>query len=556
MVKPVIAVDIVTRDKGDAGRKDAERKNTAWARRQTAIGESGVARIGKQVEALSKFRSLTLGVDGAGRSLTTIGQAAGGAEANVANLAYRLLSAGRAGETAGSKIASALAAATGRAAGLAAAVVGIGVGAYKLGEKWAGLGADLGNRARDYGVSAGALQRRYAAAERFGVGSDQVDAGYEGLGQALYDAESGENNLALGVLNQAGLKIRKNADGTNDVDGMMDDIADLIAKQRNPLVQRKLASVFGVSSMLPALRQGSGVLRAEGEDYARTGAAFTDDEIAKATETRRQAARLRQQLSAIEKTAGVKSGGVTAAAAETAVSHLREGGAAVRDVAGAARGAAGELKDMAAAAGGAINPLRGMAALLSMFTDDRPAGRRRAGPPVPAPSGGSRAEQAMRYFVGQGWTPEQAAGLVANISRESGFDHRIPGDGGQAYGLAQWHPDRQAEFEKRFGKSIKGSSFEEQLAFIQYELTEGKEAPAGRRLRGARTAGEAGSIVSQYYERPLDRAGEASERGALAQKVVVDINLKGAAQGTTALVRGDPGVGVSMNVARALPGAG
>lgn len=132
-------------------------------------------------------------------------------------------------------------------------------------------------------------------------------------------------------------------------------------------------------------------------------------------------------------------------------------------------------------------------------------------------SGKDRKQAVMDYFISRGWSKEQAAGLAANIARESNFKSNTVGDGGQAFGLAQWHPDRQAAFKQKFGKDIRDSSFEEQLAFMHHELTEGNEQGAGARLRRAGSAGEAGDIVSRYYERPRDVAGEAGRRGRLAE---------------------------------------
>ena len=131
-----------------------------------------------------------------------------------------------------------------------------------------------------------------------------------------------------------------------------------------------------------------------------------------------------------------------------------------------------------------------------------------------------RIRQAMDYFVGQGWSPDQAAGIVANLQRESGLRIGAVGDGGQAYGLAQWHPDRQANFARFAGHSIRESTFAEQLAFVHHEMTQGAEVSAGNRLRGADDAGTAGSIVSRYYERPADRDGEAAHRAATARQIL------------------------------------
>lgn len=132
----------------------------------------------------------------------------------------------------------------------------------------------------------------------------------------------------------------------------------------------------------------------------------------------------------------------------------------------------------------------------------------------------SVAHNITQYLVDKGWSVEQAAGIAANLNQESGFRPDAVGDGGRAYGIAQWHGDRQAEFYKRYGKQIQGSTLQEQLDFLHYEMTEGNERAAGDRLRGAGSAREAGDIVSRYYERPRDKEGEASRRGQAAEDLV------------------------------------
>ena len=142
-------------------------------------------------------------------------------------------------------------------------------------------------------------------------------------------------------------------------------------------------------------------------------------------------------------------------------------------------------------------------------------------PTTPAATG-TRAEkidQAINFFQGQGWSRAQAIGIVANLDAESGMDqgiHQI--GGGPGYGLAQWENPRQRDFAAWAGKDIHGSSFEEQLQFVQYELTHSERA-AGNALRGADTPGEAASIVTRLYERPADSAGEAVRRAQRAEDI-------------------------------------
>ena len=112
------------------------------------------------------------------------------------------------------------------------------------------------------------------------------------------------------------------------------------------------------------------------------------------------------------------------------------------------------------------------------------------------------AGSAVKFFISKGWTPEQSAGLVGNLQAESGANLKIDavGDNGQAYGIAQWHPPRQRNFNKVIGKDIRQSSLEDQLEFVNWELNN-SEAAAGRQLKRARTAEEAAWVVDEYYER-------------------------------------------------------
>jgi LAS superfamily LD-carboxypeptidase LdcB len=112
------------------------------------------------------------------------------------------------------------------------------------------------------------------------------------------------------------------------------------------------------------------------------------------------------------------------------------------------------------------------------------------------------AATALSFFKSKGWSDAHSAGIVGNLQAESGknLNPYIPGDGGKAFGIAQWHPDRQANFEKVFGKPITQSSFQEQLEFVQWEL-ENTEKAAASKLRQATTAEEAAILFDRHYER-------------------------------------------------------
>jgi hypothetical protein len=140
------------------------------------------------------------------------------------------------------------------------------------------------------------------------------------------------------------------------------------------------------------------------------------------------------------------------------------------------------------------------------------------------------AEYIKKYFQDRGWKDIHAAGIAANLMSESGGKINATGDNGSAFGLAQWHSDRQAAFAKWAGHDIRSASLDEQLAFVQHELTQGSERAAGDKLRATTTASDAAGSVSTNYERPKDTAGEASRRGAYAASLM---GIPGASRAAT-----------------------
>lgn len=166
----------------------------------------------------------------------------------------------------------------------------------------------------------------------------------------------------------------------------------------------------------------------------------------------------------------------------------------------------------------------------------------------------------VQRFQDMGWSQQQASGIAANLFRESGYNPGAVGDNGSAYGLGQWHQDRQEAFRKRFGVDIRNSTLDQQLQFVDYEMRQGAEKRAGDALAQAQTAAQAGDVVSRLYERPADADGEASRRAAdavaVSQSVAqttngtvhVKVELPNAPQGTRASVRTTGNATASANV--------
>ncbi|MDT4330867.1 phage tail tip lysozyme [Methylomonas sp. MED-D] len=108
-------------------------------------------------------------------------------------------------------------------------------------------------------------------------------------------------------------------------------------------------------------------------------------------------------------------------------------------------------------------------------------------------------ERAMQLLMEKGWSKEDAAAIAANISQESGFDTRAKGDNGTAVGAAQWHPDRQKTFERVFGKNLSDASFDEQIAFVDWEL-KNSHRRAGQAIKSASGINAKTAAVEQTYE--------------------------------------------------------
>ena len=130
---------------------------------------------------------------------------------------------------------------------------------------------------------------------------------------------------------------------------------------------------------------------------------------------------------------------------------------------------------------------------------------------------------AMNFFIERGYTPEQAAGIVGNLQAESGANLKTnsKGDFGAAYGIAQWQGIRQTNYETRFkkGKSIRDSTFMEQLEYIDWELNN-THTSARDAIKSAKTVEDAARIVDYRYE--ISARLHTSRRITNAQALLAD----------------------------------
>lgn len=183
-----------------------------------------------------------------------------------------------------------------------------------------------------------------------------------------------------------------------------------------------------------------------------------------------------------------------------------------------------------------------------------------------------RQSQAMSYFMSQGWSRAQAAGIVGNLAQESNLDPNAVNPKSGAMGLAQWLGGRVNSFQQVMHESLKGSSFADQLKFINWELGH-TERHAGLTLRKTSAPENAtlafGSLFERFYEgdgswnRRIGFANDAANAitGPYSQPLAAKqepqrVHVTVAAEtGTKAKVKSSPGVTTETRIAQSAVGA-
>ena len=110
-------------------------------------------------------------------------------------------------------------------------------------------------------------------------------------------------------------------------------------------------------------------------------------------------------------------------------------------------------------------------------------------------------KKALEFFQSKGLNAFQAAGIVGNLIHESGLNTTIKGDKGKAFGIAQWHPDRQKglkELAKLRGTDI--SDFDTQLEYVWQELNSTEKKALDKLLNSKNT--QEATMAFMSYERP------------------------------------------------------
>jgi Phage tail lysozyme len=153
-----------------------------------------------------------------------------------------------------------------------------------------------------------------------------------------------------------------------------------------------------------------------------------------------------------------------------------------------------------------------------------------------------------QQLLAAGYTNVQAAGIIGNLYQESSLNPGSVGDSGQAYGIAQWHPDRLANCGIANGKPQDGASpcntgspdaqFDAQVQLLLWELNN-TESSAGKAVKHASTIDQA--VLA--FQNGFERCGICNFPSRLAHaKTVFDDAFSGNWQAATGHVAGGPDI--------------
>jgi len=132
----------------------------------------------------------------------------------------------------------------------------------------------------------------------------------------------------------------------------------------------------------------------------------------------------------------------------------------------------------------------------------------------------SRGQEIAQKLQAMGWSPAQAAGMAGSLMQESQGKADAVNSKSGAYGVAQWLGSRVKDFKEFSGKDLKGSSLDDQLKFMDYELRKGKERAAGLRLMASESPEMAAHVHRKYYERPGEEEANDVRRVSFANGIM------------------------------------
>lgn len=130
----------------------------------------------------------------------------------------------------------------------------------------------------------------------------------------------------------------------------------------------------------------------------------------------------------------------------------------------------------------------------------------------------------LDFWMAQGYTKDQAAGIVANMQAESGGKAGAVGDGGAAHGLFQWHEKRRQAIIKATGIDINTASHSDQLRAAAWEMKNGNTGFNDSHFRSLTGADNAGAYFATNFEHPANALAKSITRGKNALAIASQLS--------------------------------
>ncbi|WP_454825400.1 phage tail tip lysozyme [Paraburkholderia xenovorans] len=489
--------------------------------------------------ATSTVRKVKGSIAGTIAPVTDLGKSLGALsrETGLSRLTGGLLSAARAAGSLAGKVAMiatplGLLGGLGSIAGLAALITG-----------WGRAGQELDRTSSIIGIGTTELQQYRGVARLAGLDTESMDASLQQLGDTMQGAVNGRAPQALALMSAWRIGLHKTADGAVDTSRALLDVSKAIQSNMRAggTIQsaRQIAQAFGVESLLPLLIKGPAAIQELVRQFDQLHATMDGQSIRQADEYAQNISKLEISVESLRNSLGNALIPVLQPAIELMTEWLAvpENKQKIVDgLAGAVRWLSEEVKsfDWDKAKKGAseffdlVSRSYELLVRVSNAASRVGEGAERFGNALRGNGLSTNAElaqglngndtHAVQYFQSQGMSKAAAIGLTAALHGESGLDPSAVGDNGQAYGVAQWHQDRQAGFQKWAGNWIGNSTLDQQLGYVVHELHT-TEKTAGDALSNATTPEEAAAIATRLYERPKDINGESAKRADIATQL-------------------------------------